>query len=120
MDDGDYLTYRIFVIREGLGEKMTSLSMEGAPGCLREGDDGEVSCSEACLGDNDHLIHWEFRDHRTGPWQRTGAVVVHGYKIAMFAHTSFTFALMTTGAFSGNICKLFSELKLVTDNLSLG
>ena len=45
--------------------------------------------------------------------------VVHGFKIAMFVHTSFTFALMTTGAFSGNICKLFSELKLVTDNLSL-
>ena len=29
----------------------------------------------------------------------------------------FTFALMTTGAFSRNIGKLFSELKLVTDNL---
>ena len=27
--------------------------------------------------------------------------------------------LMTTGAFSQNVCKLFSELKLVTDNLSL-
>ena len=30
----------------------------------------------------------------------------------------FTFALMTTGAFSQNVGKLFSELKLVTDNLS--
>ena len=29
----------------------------------------------------------------------------------------FTFALMTTGAFSRNVGKLFSELKLVTDNL---
>ena len=29
----------------------------------------------------------------------------------------FTFALMTTGAFSQNVGKLFSELKLVTDNL---
>ena len=29
----------------------------------------------------------------------------------------FTFALMRTGAFSKNIGKLFSELKLVTDNL---
>jgi len=28
-----------------------------------------------------------------------------------------TFAPMTTGAFSRNIGKLFSELKLVTDNL---
>ena len=31
----------------------------------------------------------------------------------------FTFTLMTTGAFSQNFSKLFSELKLVTDNLSL-
>ena len=30
-----------------------------------------------------------------------------------------TFALMTTGAFSRNVGKLFSELKLVTDNLLL-
>ena len=29
----------------------------------------------------------------------------------------FTFSLMTTGAFSRNVSKLFSELKLVTDNL---
>ena len=29
----------------------------------------------------------------------------------------FTFALMTTGAFSRNVGKLFSDLKLVTDNL---
>ena len=34
-----------------------------------------------------------------------------------FIDASFTFALMTTGAFSRNIDKLFSELKLVTDNL---
>ena len=31
--------------------------------------------------------------------------------------TPFTFALMTTGAFSQKVSKLFSELKLVTDNL---
>ena len=31
----------------------------------------------------------------------------------------FTFALMMTGAFSQNVGKLFSELKLVTDNLHL-
>ena len=37
----------------------------------------------------------------------------------MFVRTSFTFARMTTEAFSRNIGKLFSELKLVTDNLSL-
>jgi len=29
------------------------------------------------------------------------------------------FALMKTGAFSRNVSKLFSELKLITDNLSL-
>ena len=33
--------------------------------------------------------------------------------------TSLTLALMTTGAFNRNVGKLFSELKLVTDNLSL-
>ena len=27
----------------------------------------------------------------------------------------FTFALMTTGAFSRDVCKLFSELNMVTD-----
>ena len=32
---------------------------------------------------------------------------------------TFTFALMTTGAFSRNVGKLFSELKFVTDNLPL-
>ena len=42
---------------------------------------------------------------------------VHGYKIAAFVCTSFTFILIMTGAFSGNFGKLFCELKLVTDNL---
>ena len=37
----------------------------------------------------------------------------------MFVRTSFTFALMTTGAFIRNVGKLFSELWLVTDNLLL-
>ena len=37
----------------------------------------------------------------------------------MFLMNSSTFALMMTGAFSQNVSKLFSELKLVTDNLSL-
>ena len=32
-------------------------------------------------------------------------------------HYFFTFTLMTTGAFSGNVGKLFSKLKLVTNNL---
>ena len=36
-----------------------------------------------------------------------------------FCSHCFIFALMMTGAFSRNINKLFSELKLVTDNLSL-
>ena len=31
--------------------------------------------------------------------------------------TSFTFALMTAGAFIRNVSKLFSELKLLTDTL---
>ena len=34
-------------------------------------------------------------------------------------NASVVFPLMTTGAFSRNVGKLFSELKLVTDNLSL-
>ena len=37
----------------------------------------------------------------------------------MLVHTSFTFTLMTIVAFSRNIGKLFSELKLVIDNLCL-
>ena len=45
---------------------------EGTPRCLREGDDGEVSCSGACVGESpsDRLGG----DHSAGPWQRTGAV----------------------------------------------
>jgi len=37
----------------------------------------------------------------------------------MFVRTSFTFTLMTTGAFSRNFSKLFSDLKFVTDDISL-
>ena len=40
-------------------------------------------------------------------------------RIAPPVHTSFTFTLMTTGAFSRNVGKLFSKLKFVTDNFSL-
>ena len=45
---------------------------EGTPRCLREGDDGEVSCSGTCVGAPplDPLGG----DHHTGPWQRTGVV----------------------------------------------
>ena len=45
---------------------------EGTPGCLREGDDGEVSCSGACMGEppSDRLGG----DHSAGPRQRTGTV----------------------------------------------
>ena len=45
---------------------------EGTLGCLQEGDDGEVGCRRACIGEPppDPLG----RDHRTGPWQRTGTV----------------------------------------------
>ena len=45
---------------------------EGRLGCLQEGDDGEVSCSGACVGESppDPLGG----DHSAGPWQRTGAV----------------------------------------------
>ena len=46
--------------------------------------------------------------------------VVHGYKInSRVCSQFFTFALMTTGAFSQNVGKLFSELRLVPDNLLL-
>ena len=40
-------------------------------------------------------------------------------RIAPPVCTSFTFTLMTTGAFSRNVGKLFSKLKFVTDNFSL-
>ena len=45
---------------------------EGTPGSLREGDDGEVSCSGTCMGEPppDPLGG----DHRTEPRQRTGVV----------------------------------------------
>ena len=43
--------------------------------------------------------------------------VVHGYIKSSVCSYFFTFFLMTTGAFSQNASKLFSELKLVTDNL---
>ena len=41
------------------------------------------------------------------------------YKVIFQAQVGkfFTFALMTTGVFSQKVGKLFSELKLVTDNL---
>ena len=49
---------------------------EGTPGCLREGDDGEVSCSGTCVGESpsDRLGG----DHSTGPRQRTGIVAEGG------------------------------------------
>ena len=41
---------------------------EGKQGCLRERDDGEVSCSGSCMGESppDPLGG----DHSAGPWQR--------------------------------------------------
>lgn len=39
------------------------------------------------------------------------------YLLPTWAENNFTFTLMTTGTFSWAISKLFSELKLVTDNL---
>ena len=49
---------------------------EGTPGCLRERDDGEVSCSGTCVGESrsDRLGG----DHSTGPRQRTGIVAEGG------------------------------------------
>ena len=42
-------------LRPGLhwGDQMeTGDKTEGTPGCLQEGDDGEVSCSGACVGES--------------------------------------------------------------------
>ena len=49
---------------------------EGTLGRLREGNDGEVSCSRACMGESpsDRLGG----EHSAGPWQRTGAVAEGG------------------------------------------
>ena len=60
---------------------------EGTPRCLRERDDGEVSCSGTCVGapPPDPLVVsrgqtlpggvWPRETNpRTGPWQRTGVV----------------------------------------------
>ena len=59
-------------LQQGLHREETGDETEETPRCLREGDDGEVSCSRACTGEPppDPLGG----DHRTGPWQRTGAV----------------------------------------------
>ena len=48
-----------------IGETKRRLETEGTPRCLREGDDGEVGCSGACMGEPppDPLGG----DHRTGP-----------------------------------------------------
>ena len=42
---------------------------------------------------------------------------MYSHALLYFCLHLFTFALMVTGAFSRNVGKLFSELKLVTDNL---
>ena len=48
---------------------------EGTPRCLREGDDGEVSCSGACVGAPPlDPLGGDHRTGRSGPSQRTGVV----------------------------------------------
>ena len=56
----------------GRGTKESGDKTEGPPRCLREGDDGEVSCSGACMGDPppDPLGG----DYSDGPQQKTGTV----------------------------------------------
>ena len=49
---------------------------EGTPGCLREGDDGEVSCSGTRVGESPS--NRLGGDHSTGPRQRTGIVAEGG------------------------------------------
>ena len=53
-------------------QKETGDETEGTPRCLQEGDDGEICCSGACVGESpsNRLLG----DHSAGPWQRTGAV----------------------------------------------
>ena len=133
----------------------------------REGNDGEVGCSGACMGEppTDSLGG----DHSARPWLKTGAVGEGGLHIQMtfseecfnwdgglevlscwtgamrrqggrrYPHWPLTsndvypqwcmainrsvcshflnFALVMTEAFSRNVSKLFSKLKLETDNL---
>ena len=50
----------------------TGNETEGTPGCLQEGNDGEVGCTGACVGKPPPDS--QGGDHSTGPWQRTGAV----------------------------------------------
>ena len=56
----------------GLEVEIPGDKTERTPGCLREGDDGEVSCSGACMGESpsDQLRG----DHSAGPLQRTATV----------------------------------------------
>ena len=46
--------------------------LEGTPGCLREGDDGDVSCRGAYVGESPPNPLGG--DHSVGPLQRTGTV----------------------------------------------
>ena len=45
---------------------------EATPRCLQEGDDGEVSYSNACVGEPPPGLLGG--DHSAGPWQRTRTV----------------------------------------------
>ena len=68
--------------------------------------------------ENHYLVHWEqttVLDH--GGRQELLVKEALHIQITPSEECFFTFAVMTTGAFSQNIGKLFSKLKLVTDNL---
>ena len=54
---------------------------EGAPRCLRDGDNGEVGCTGACMGEpsSDPMGG----DHSAGSWQRTETVGEGGPHIQM-------------------------------------
>ena len=70
-----YVVYRISCScsQVYIGEtKQTVDETEGTLGCLREGDQGKVSCSGTCVGEPPPNPLGG--DHRTGPWQRTGVV----------------------------------------------
>ena len=68
-------------------DQTTGDETEGTPGCLQEGDDGEVGCSGPCVKEPPPGPLGG--DHRTGPWQRTGAVGVnHAHTLRTTYHTA--------------------------------
>ena len=86
---------------------LQSPSGEGTLRCLREGDDGEVSCSGTCVGESPPDPLGGDHSKREEVWMNT----------AIYSHVLLRMHIMEVKGC--NTSKLCSELMLVTDNLPL-